>query len=324
MTPFLDLRQLRIFLSVARLQSVKDAARELGLSPPAVSQAVSALETSLKTSLFSRAVRPLELTVAGRTLVDEGARLLQHEAALRSRLSPSSAAFQSLKLGVSEAVASSIGPWLTQRLGKAIASLSVFSDLAPELQAKLVSGEFDVTLCSGPGPEGGSWLREELWREEFLLVSPRDASAPETADDLRRLADAAPFICYNRRYRDQQRIDQLLDFLNVTPKRRLAVSSSYELMGLIALSRGFSLLPPTNIWCGRQFFDDIRFSPLPLKSKAYRQMWATGAASDHASQTRFVAQEARGRMAAFRADVLARACPGLEKHLLLGAPAPLP
>ncbi len=320
--PLLDLWQLRIFLSVARLHSVKDAATELGLSAPAVSQAVKTLEAALNTRLLCRTVRPLKLTVAGRTLADEGLQLLQHEATLRGRLTPSSAVFQSLKLGVSEAVASSIGPWLIQGLGNVIASLDVYSDLAPELQSRLASGELDVTLCSGPGPAGDRWLREELWREEFLLVNPQDAAAPKTAEDLQRLANVAPFICYNRHYRDQQRIEQILDCLNVTPKRRLAVSSSYELMGLVALSQGFSLLPPTNIWCGRQFFDDIRFSPLPLKNKPYRQMWATGAAADHADQMRFVALEARTRMAAFRSDVLARACPGLEKHLLLGA-APL-
>lgn len=318
--PLLDLRHLQIFLSVAQNQSVKEAAHCLGLSSPTVSQAVSTLETALGTPLFSRAVRPLELTLAGRTLFKEAPLLLQHEERLRSLLTPQNTAFQTLRLGVSEAVTSGIGPWLLKRLGDLIPSLTVFSDLAPALQAKLQTGELDVTLCSGAAPEG-HWYREEIWREEFLLVTA--SGAPQS---IRELAHTAPFICYNRDYRDQQRTEQILENLNLSPQRRIPVSSSYELMGLIALSGGFGILPPTNIWCGREFFGDVHVAPLPTATPAYRQMWATGASSDHQPQTQLVAREARRRAARFRAEVLARACPGLENYLLVasdneGAPA---
>ena len=308
--PLLDLRQLQIFLSVAQNQSVKEAARRLGLSSPTVSQAVSTLETTLGTPLFSRAVRPLELTLAGRTLFKEAPLLLQHEERLRALLTPQNTVFQTLRLGVSEAVTSGIGPWLLKRLGDLIPSLTVFSDLAPALQSKLLAGELDVTLCSGAAPSGSGWYREEIWREDFLLVT-----VPDAPRSVQQLADTVPFICYNRNYRDQQRTELILENLNLTPQRRIPVSSSYELMGLIALTGGFGLLPPTNIWCGRQFFGDVCVSPLPLATQACRQMWATGTTTEHRAQTQFVAAEARARAAYFRTEVLARACPGLEKYL---------
>ena len=308
--PLLDFKQLQIFLSVAHHQSVKEAAHHLSLSPAAVSQAVSALEKTLGIPLFSRAVRPLGLTLAGRTLLAEAPLLLQHEEHLRALLTPQNTAFQTLRLGVSEAVTSGIGPWLLKRLGELVPSLTVFSDLAPALQIKLQAKELDVTLCSGAAPTDSGWYREEIWREEFLLVTAHDMSG-----SLKRLAASAPFICYNRNYRDQQRTELLLEHLNLAPQRRICVSSSYELMGLIALSGGFGILPPTNIWCGRQFFHDVHIMSLPTETKAFRQMWACGAASDHKPQTQLVAREARIRATCFRSEVLAHGCPGLEKYL---------
>jgi len=49
-----SLRQLRAFEAVARLESVSDAAREVNLSQPALTQSLHALEARLRTPLFER------------------------------------------------------------------------------------------------------------------------------------------------------------------------------------------------------------------------------------------------------------------------------
>lgn len=58
------------FLSVARHQSFRAAADELGLSPSAVSHAIKQLEQRLKIRLFNRTTRSVSLTEAGRSLFD--------------------------------------------------------------------------------------------------------------------------------------------------------------------------------------------------------------------------------------------------------------
>ena len=62
--PF-DLRSLEIFLAVCEAGAMAAAARELGLTQPAVSLAIAELERKTGTSLFDRTVRPLALTLAG-------------------------------------------------------------------------------------------------------------------------------------------------------------------------------------------------------------------------------------------------------------------
>jgi DNA-binding transcriptional LysR family regulator len=64
------LPQLQVFLAVARLRSFSGAARELGVSTPAVSQSVKQLEEQLRVVLLTRTTRSVSLTDAGRRLVE--------------------------------------------------------------------------------------------------------------------------------------------------------------------------------------------------------------------------------------------------------------
>jgi DNA-binding transcriptional LysR family regulator len=65
------LGQLPIFLAVAEKRSFTTAAAALGLSPSAVSQAVSRLERELGVALFVRTTRSVNLTDAGARLAAE-------------------------------------------------------------------------------------------------------------------------------------------------------------------------------------------------------------------------------------------------------------
>lgn len=65
------LSQLQMFLAVARHSSFSGAARELGVSTSAVSQAVKQLEEQLQVVLFTRTTRAVSPTDAGRRLVEE-------------------------------------------------------------------------------------------------------------------------------------------------------------------------------------------------------------------------------------------------------------
>src|SRR5882672_6317456 len=62
--------QLQAFLTVARVQSFSGAARELGVSRSAVSQAVQQLEEQLRVVLLIRTTRSVALTDAGKRLVE--------------------------------------------------------------------------------------------------------------------------------------------------------------------------------------------------------------------------------------------------------------
>lgn len=65
----MNLHHLRYFLSVAQTGSFSQAARDVHVTQPTVSNGISELEKTLGVKLFNRGSRHVELTMEGRTLV---------------------------------------------------------------------------------------------------------------------------------------------------------------------------------------------------------------------------------------------------------------
>ena len=71
-----ELRHLRVFEAVARLNSFTQAADELTITQPALSRTVRQLEDALGVTLLDRSSRHVNLTQAGRTFLDYVERIL--------------------------------------------------------------------------------------------------------------------------------------------------------------------------------------------------------------------------------------------------------
>ena len=71
-----SMRQLRVFVAVARHASVSRAAEELHLTPPAVSMQLKELEADIGLPLFDRIGRTVSLTTVGEHLVVYAQRVL--------------------------------------------------------------------------------------------------------------------------------------------------------------------------------------------------------------------------------------------------------
>ncbi|OXM72202.1 MULTISPECIES: LysR family transcriptional regulator [Amycolatopsis] len=67
----MDLKHLRYFLAVATEGTFTAAAQRLGMTQPALSRAIRALEDGVGTALFARGHRGAELTAAGRMLAED-------------------------------------------------------------------------------------------------------------------------------------------------------------------------------------------------------------------------------------------------------------
>src|SRR3954471_3303735 len=82
----MDTRQLAAFCAVVERRSFSRAAEQLGLSQPAVSLQIAALEKRLGRKLHDRSGRRVETTEAGSLLYRRAQRLLQLEEQLLEEL----------------------------------------------------------------------------------------------------------------------------------------------------------------------------------------------------------------------------------------------
>lgn len=174
------LAQLKVFVLVARLGSVKAAATALGVSEPAVSQALAALRTHLGDPLLSKigsgSGSGMELTEAGRRVVGIASQMVSLATEAESAVRHSHGAPELLRIVATSTIAESIAPALLQafsaRAGNVELTLGVSS--TAEIEALLYERLVDVAL--GPKVVSSADVpldSEALLRYRMVFVAGR-------------------------------------------------------------------------------------------------------------------------------------------------------
>lgn len=272
----LDLKLLRVFAEVVRCRYVSGAATKLKMTPSAVSQSIATLEEELGQSLFNRENRPMTLTAAGRILSIEGEKLLLQARQTEDRLKGRSDYFPLLRLGLGETVCQTMGPWLIQELDRYCGTLSVHSQFTRPLIQRMEGDEFDLLIAPYSLLNEKDGLRQALFTEDYLLVMHKDLEPPKTMDEFRVLAQEAHYVCYNADSSDRLEAERMLRAWEIELFKQIEAATSYMLIGLVALKRGWTIVPALNYWCGRQFAEQCRFTELPSETVATRTMWVSG------------------------------------------------
>jgi DNA-binding transcriptional LysR family regulator len=195
-----ELRQLRVFLTVASELHFSRAAARLHVSQPALSQQIRTLERALGTPLFDRSSRATELTPAGRALLEAAPRVLYEAERAQDR--------------VTQAAVGALGSLLVGSVGTALASIAprILRDVRarfPDLQLEvsqhdtaaqmvaIADGRLDAGLVREAAPTAAVAV-EQLVSEPLLAVLPSDhALAGSATVDPGDLADV-PIVLWPR------------------------------------------------------------------------------------------------------------------------------
>src|SRR5206468_11951436 len=116
--PYMDTRQLAAFVTVVEKKSFSQAAERLGITQPAVSLQIRALEKRLGAQLLDRSGRRVEPTEAGRRLYRNAQRVLAAEEQLLDELTEGEQITGRFELGASTGPGGSVVPILLGELAR--------------------------------------------------------------------------------------------------------------------------------------------------------------------------------------------------------------
>ncbi len=144
-----SLRQLKVFVTVARARSFSRAGEMIGLSQSAVSHSVKELEHQTGVRLLDRTTREVVLTEAGQQLAGRLERLLD-------------------ELAVTLRDAGRVGQHLSGTV-KVAASQTISATLFRSVLLTVIDVILISILCCTTGPSSGSW--RVFAREKWILAS---------------------------------------------------------------------------------------------------------------------------------------------------------
>lgn len=238
----MNLTQLETFVHVAEHGSFSKAAMVLGVAQPALSRQVRALETELHETLLLRNGRGVELTEAGRRLLQHGQDILN----LVSHAKDDLRARRSEPVGqITIAMPPTLARLHTLALIRAFqaempqARLTIMEGFSVHLTEWLLTGRTDLALVYNPEPVPALEILP-LRRERLCLVSPKDQAParPPTLSQLSRY----PLVMPQRGHIFRALMEQAAAMAGVQLDVRWEVASVPAILDCVAAGIGHAAL----------------------------------------------------------------------------------
>ncbi|MCB6178900.1 LysR family transcriptional regulator [Rhodobacter sp. Har01] len=251
---------IEVFLAAAEEGAISAAARRLGVSPSAVSQQLSGLETALGASLLDRGGRPMRMTPAGTMFRRHAQVMLNAALEARAELARADlAGLTTLRLGMIEDFEADVTPRLLSGLSEELKGCRFLLETGPshrlidQLDARAVDVIVATDLPGEPGAEAPAREVHPILRDPFVAVCPRGRSPADL-----------PLIQYTARHLIGRQVAQHLARLGVKPASRFELDSYHAILAMVAAGAGWAILTPLALHQARRFRPQVEVQPLPF------------------------------------------------------------
>ena len=163
------LRQLEVFLAVARTGSVSRAGQELGLSQSATSSSLADLERQFDLQLFDRMGKRLRLSARGGALRARAEAVLDSARDLE-RGFESRAVEQRVRVGATLTIGNYVAVPLVARFMRAHPAIALTLDVANTEQVARQAANFEIDVGLVEGEVEHPELETTAWRDDQLVV----------------------------------------------------------------------------------------------------------------------------------------------------------
>ncbi len=243
----MDVQALRYFVEVARREGFTRASRSLHVTQPAISKMVKALEEELGTPLLLRERRRVQLTDAGRIVLERAQGVLDSLRVIEEEVVELAALRRGrLRIGIPPMVGVAFFPPLLAEFHRAYPgiALELREEGSHQIEALVMSRDLDVGAVVLPTDEKAfgtmPFVRDDLW----AVLHPSHPLARRREVALREL-EGTPFVLYRP---DFALHGHILDACRRSGFRPAVVSESSHwdfIVAMVAANIGLALLPHT-------------------------------------------------------------------------------
>ncbi|KWR70620.1 LysR family transcriptional regulator [Arthrobacter sp. W1] len=243
----MELRQLRYFIAVAEEMHFNRAAERLHIAQPALSQQIQRLERNLKTQLFVRTTRSVEITDTGRVLLEAARRVVSEADRAQSQVELATQGTTGLlRVGFVSSAALFMLPVMVNRMHEQLPQVRFqLQENTTERQVQeLLEGQLDVGIVREIEPIYG--ITAIALRRESLIVAVPE-SHPLAGRSNAPLAELAgeEFVVFPR-----QQVSRLYDLISA-----LCIQAGFHMrivqeaiqfptiLGLVAARTGIAIVP---------------------------------------------------------------------------------
>jgi LysR family transcriptional regulator, transcription activator of glutamate synthase operon len=243
----MDLIKLKYFYTTAKLENISLAAKELLISQPALSKAITNLESELEMDLFFRHGKRISLNDNGRFLFQRAERIFSEVGNLEHSLEE-----RKEEGGGNLSIVTTL-PYTFTNI------IDVFFNDYPNVRCKQVplskenlqqfieSGKYDVCITTESiNHSNVEWV--PLFEEEIYLTVPKSFREANTETiDLMDLEDSLPFIGLTNQYSFRQFTDQFCKSVGYSPFYQVEVEEATTILQLVKNGRGAAFTPETSV-----------------------------------------------------------------------------
>jgi DNA-binding transcriptional LysR family regulator len=263
----LDLRLLSQFLVVCESRSMAAAARKLGISTAAVSQAVLRLERDFGVMLFERSAQGLRTTPVGSLLREHASDLRRREIDILSAVAEYQAqTIPRLRLFLIESVASCFVPAFLPMLEKIVGDLTINCSYNHDFVSDFLRREFDILISADPLDDVPNLERHPICRETLVALFP--SNVPPEARSPRIAGSRLPLVRVHRARRLDATIERYLKQQGLEPPRSIECTSDATILELIGRGLAWTITTPLSIRYLRPRADNIAWAYLEADAPA--------------------------------------------------------
>jgi DNA-binding transcriptional LysR family regulator len=240
----MNLNQLRVFHSVAKLRSFSRAADALCLTQPGISKHIKLLETHYGVRLFDRLGKKVILTQAGEILFDKAEMMFDHLNEAKVQIDDmKSLTGGKIDIGASVTIGVYVLPNLLGDFIRRYPSIEISLDisLSQEIEGKVLSNSLDLGFVGHPVRNERLSIRSFLTDELVVIVPPEHNWAKRKIIQPHQLADQ-PFLVSREGSGTRSTVEERLRSKGVTLNRIMEFGNTECVKKAVEAGLGISII----------------------------------------------------------------------------------